>query len=30
VGSALVVQAGQMVPEGKLDALIHIKAHAGL
>ena len=30
VGSALVVQAGQSVPDGKLDALIHIKAHAGI
>lgn len=30
VGSALVVQQGQMVPDGKLDAVVHIKAHAGL
>lgn len=30
VGSALVVQSGQPVPQGKLDAVVHIKAHAGL
>lgn len=30
VGSTLLVQAGQPVPSGKLDAVVHIKAHAGL
>jgi len=30
VGSTLLVQAGQPVPAGKLDAVVHIKAHAGL
>ena len=30
VGSTLTVTAGQMVPEGKLDAVIRIRAHAGL
>jgi hypothetical protein len=30
IGSALVVQAGQPVPMGKLDAVVHIKGHAGL
>jgi hypothetical protein len=25
-----VIAAGQMVPTGKLDAVIQIKAHAGL
>jgi hypothetical protein len=30
VGSSLVVKAGQQVPTGKLDAVLHIRAHAGL
>ena len=30
VGSSLVVKAGQLVPTGKLDAVVHIKGHAGL
>ncbi len=30
VGSTLTVTEGQMVPEGKLDAVIRIRAHAGL
>jgi hypothetical protein len=30
VGSSLVVSAGQALPTGKLDALVNIKAHAGL
>ena len=30
VGSTLSVTAGQMVPQGKLDAVIQIRAHAGL
>lgn len=30
VASSLVVQAGQMLPIGKLDALVRIHAHAGL
>jgi hypothetical protein len=30
VGSSLLVQAGQPVPAGKLDAVVHIKGHAGL
>jgi len=30
VGSTLTVAQGQMVPEGKLDAVISIRAHAGL
>jgi len=30
VGSTIVVTAGQAFPQGKLDALVHIKAHAGL
>jgi hypothetical protein len=30
VGSTLTVTAGQMVPQGKLDAVIQIRAHAGL
>lgn len=30
VGSTLVVTAGTPVPTGKLDAVVHIKAHAGL
>jgi hypothetical protein len=30
VGSTLTVTAGQMIPEGKLDAVIKIRAHAGL
>jgi DNA-binding beta-propeller fold protein YncE len=30
VGSALFVRSGQMVPAGKLDAVVHIKAHAGI
>lgn len=30
VGSTLVVRQGQRVPTGKLDAVVHIKAHAGL
>jgi len=30
VGSSLVVKSGQAVPTGKLDAVVHIKGHAGL
>jgi hypothetical protein len=30
VGSTLVVAQGQPVPMGQLDAVVHIKAHAGL
>ena len=30
VGSTLVVKMGTPVPQGKLDAVVHIKAHAGL
>ena len=30
VGSTLVVRNGTPVPQGKLDAVVHIKAHAGL
>lgn len=30
VGSSLVVTSGQPVPMGKLDAVVHIKGHAGL
>lgn len=30
VGSTLVVRMGTPVPTGKLDAVVHIKAHAGL
>lgn len=30
VGSTLTVSEGQMVPEGKLEAVIRIRAHAGL
>jgi hypothetical protein len=30
VGTELVVKMGDSVPSGKLDAIIHIKAHAGL
>jgi hypothetical protein len=30
VGSSLLVTAGQKVPTGKLEAVIHIKGHAGL
>lgn len=30
VGAALTVSAGQMVPMGKIDSVVHIKAHAGL
>ncbi len=30
VGSTLVVTQGQPVPSGKLDAVVHIKGHAGL
>lgn len=30
VGSTLVVRAGTPVPMGKLDAVVHIKGHAGL
>jgi len=30
VGSSLVVKSGQPVPAGKLDAVVHIKGHAGL
>jgi hypothetical protein len=28
VGATLMIQSGQPVPNGKLDALVHIKAHA--
>jgi hypothetical protein len=30
IGSALVVTAGQQLPTGKLDAVVHITGHAGL
>jgi len=30
VGSTIVVHMGTPVPQGKLDAVVHIKAHAGL
>lgn len=30
VGSSIVVKSGQMVPMGKLNAVVHIKGHAGL
>src|SRR5262249_5501739 len=30
VGSSLMVTANQPVPSGKLDAIVHIKGHAGL
>jgi hypothetical protein len=30
VGGSLVVTAGQAVPSGKLDAVVHIRGHAGL
>ena len=30
IGSTLVVMQGQPVPAGKLDAVVHIKGHAGL
>ena len=30
VGSSIVVRSGQAVPSGKLDAVVHIKGHAGL
>jgi hypothetical protein len=30
VGSSLVVKAGQPVPMGKLEAVVHIKGHAGI
>ena len=30
VGTSLVVKSGQPVPAGKLDAVVHIKGHAGL
>lgn len=30
VGSTIAVSSGQPVPMGKLDAVVHIKAHAGL
>ena len=30
IGSTLLVQAGTPLPSGKLDAVVHIKAHAGL
>lgn len=30
VGSTLVIHAGTPVPSGKLDAVVHIKGHAGL
>ena len=30
VGSSIVVTAGQPLPMGKLDAVVHIKGHAGL
>jgi hypothetical protein len=30
VGSSIVVKSGQQVPMGKLDAVVHIKGHAGL
>ncbi len=30
VASSLVVRAGQMLPTGKLDAVVRIRGHAGL
>lgn len=30
VGSSLVVTAGQALPTGKLEAVVHIRAHAGI
>ncbi len=30
IGSTLIVASGQSVPMGKLDAVVHINAHAGL
>jgi len=30
VGSTITIGQGQSVPQGKLDAVVHIKAHAGL
>jgi len=30
VGSSIVVSAGQPIPTGRLDAVVHIKGHAGL
>jgi hypothetical protein len=30
VGSTLVISQGQPVPAGRLDAVVHIKGHAGL
>jgi hypothetical protein len=30
VGSTITVSQGQSVPQGRLDAVVHIKAHAGL
>jgi|SRR6185295_7589554 len=30
VGSSIVVKDGQQVPSGKLDSVIHIRAHAGI
>jgi len=30
VGSTLVIHSGTPVPNGKLDAVVHIKGHAGL
>ncbi len=30
VGSTITIRNGQSVPQGRLDAVVHIKAHAGL
>jgi hypothetical protein len=30
IGSTLTVSGGQMIPQGKLDAVVRIRAHAGL
>jgi hypothetical protein len=30
LGASIVVTASQAVPTGKLDAVVHIKGHAGL
>lgn len=30
VGSKIVMSSGDMVPSGKLDAIVQIKAHAGI
>jgi hypothetical protein len=30
VGSTITISNGQMVPQGRLDAVVHIKGHAGL